>query len=678
MTDLYRLLPAIYRLRDGETGEPLRALLEAIGREYAVVADDIDQLFDDLFVETADPALIPNIGDLVGYLPLTQPAGMEALIRAEVAQTVALRRRKGTLAAIEATARNTTGLPAVAREYFRELARTQYMNRPLPGSPALVDCRDEPTLAEAGSAFDRLPYFVDVRRIASGRGRHNISNVGVFIWPVRAFSSTFSPAVAVDAQRYRFSPLGHDLPLFNRPAAERSIGSLAGPLNVPRPISRRALTDDLASAQPRLYGAAPDGPPIGFSIFLDGDPVPITDIRCCRLDDEAGSWLNLPASGVTVDPVLGRLAIPAPSGGANPPEVRVTFHYGFTAAIGGGEYPRSLAPPLGGAPLVRVPADQPNLAAALAAVAGNGIIELSGSDRHPGPANIDVAAGGSLTIRSAEGSRAVLDLAQPMEVRGGFGSGFTLDRLLLIGAAVSAPANNSTLSELAIRDSTLVPGLALGADGAPLSPGAPSVEVALPLVGLSLERAISGPIRLHRDSTSAAVDSIIDATDLDATAISAAGGGPSGAISLDGVTVIGRIHAVAVGLITDCLILAEGDAAADPPASVHILRRQEGCIRYSWLPPDARTPRRFRCLPDADGSPFPATRSLRFGTPAYARLDGRASPVLLTASSVRGEPGAFGHLGLSRLKANLAIRLAEQVPAGAECGVIEIIEGTDP
>jgi hypothetical protein len=49
---LYELLPAIYRQRDEENGQPLRALLQVIGEQVAVVENEIDQLYATWFIET--------------------------------------------------------------------------------------------------------------------------------------------------------------------------------------------------------------------------------------------------------------------------------------------------------------------------------------------------------------------------------------------------------------------------------------------------------------------------------------------------------------------------------------------------------------------------------------------------------------------------------------------------
>ncbi len=67
---LYELLPAIYRIRDAEQGEPLRALLQVIGEQVNLVEEDIARLYDNWFIETCEDWVVPYIADLVGYQPV--------------------------------------------------------------------------------------------------------------------------------------------------------------------------------------------------------------------------------------------------------------------------------------------------------------------------------------------------------------------------------------------------------------------------------------------------------------------------------------------------------------------------------------------------------------------------------------------------------------------------------
>ena len=67
---LYELLPAYIRERDSQTGGALRGLLDIIDGQADLIEEDIRQLQQDAFVETAEPWVLPYIGDLVGTTPL--------------------------------------------------------------------------------------------------------------------------------------------------------------------------------------------------------------------------------------------------------------------------------------------------------------------------------------------------------------------------------------------------------------------------------------------------------------------------------------------------------------------------------------------------------------------------------------------------------------------------------
>ena len=62
---LYDLLSVVHRRRDAERGYPLRALLQVIGEQVAVVEDDIDRLYDNWYIETCEDWVVPYIADLI-------------------------------------------------------------------------------------------------------------------------------------------------------------------------------------------------------------------------------------------------------------------------------------------------------------------------------------------------------------------------------------------------------------------------------------------------------------------------------------------------------------------------------------------------------------------------------------------------------------------------------------
>ena len=59
---LYELLPVIYRQRDHEHGEPLKALLKVMSEQLDLVEGDISQLYDNWFIETREDSVVPYIG----------------------------------------------------------------------------------------------------------------------------------------------------------------------------------------------------------------------------------------------------------------------------------------------------------------------------------------------------------------------------------------------------------------------------------------------------------------------------------------------------------------------------------------------------------------------------------------------------------------------------------------
>ena len=133
---LYTLLPAVYRIRDEREGRPLHALISLIAREIEAIEENVEQLYDDQFIETCDRWVPAYIGDLIGYRALHAVAANVRSPRAEVANTIAYRRRKGTASMLEQLARDVTDWPARAVEFFEQLATTQYMNHVRLHAPA--------------------------------------------------------------------------------------------------------------------------------------------------------------------------------------------------------------------------------------------------------------------------------------------------------------------------------------------------------------------------------------------------------------------------------------------------------------------------------------------------------------------------------------------------------------
>src|SRR5262249_39327770 len=236
---LYELLPAFDRIRDQESGRALEALAAVLAEPAAALEEDLAQLYDDQFIETCAEWAVPYIGDLIGYRLLRAVTADARRPRAEVADTIGLRRRKGTAAMLEQLAHDVTGWNAHVVEFFQLLGWTQHLRHLRLGLRSFASLRSGLDLAEIGGAFDPIPRTADVRRIASGRGRYNIPHLGVFLWRLDAYSVTGAPAtpVAGDPRRFRFSSLRNDTQLGNQPENQITGTHLAEHGNTPRPLA---------------------------------------------------------------------------------------------------------------------------------------------------------------------------------------------------------------------------------------------------------------------------------------------------------------------------------------------------------------------------------------------------------------------------------------------------------
>jgi hypothetical protein len=672
---LAALLPAVLRRRDAELGAgiragldpdpgagpdgatgrsaedfgPLLSLLSVVAEQVRNLSDDLDQLSDDQFLETCADDVVPLLADLLGATP---PHGVGA--RVEIARTIPLRRRKGTVAALESLAASTTGWPALAVEYFPRIAATQHVNRLRLAVPASADLRDGTGLAALGGPFDRVPHNVDVRHIGSGRGgRHNLPNVGVFLHRLLAAPRRDGTPFRLgpDDPRFLFHALGRDLPLFRRPAPPPELDARAGAEHLPTPITRRALHADPAT----LYG-----PDASLCVFVDGEPVPLSGVAVCNLadlptdgpPDDADWQVGGPADRFRIDPERGRFVAPDGLDGA----VTVRHHAGAVADLGGGEYPRAGVD----LPTVHRAAGQP-IADALAGLDGAGAVVLDTGETIAGAVALAPPAGATVALVAADGRRPVLDLPDDLVVDATPGSTTVLDGLLVAGGGVRVTA--SAPATVVIRDCTLVPGRAVHRDGSPTRPEAPSVVVDGDEVELRIERSVVGGIECSPATAVTITGSIVQAP---APAGHALRGGT---LTANTTTLLGRVHVTALGEVTDCLVPGGG---GDAP-SVVVDRRQEGCVRFSFVPLDAALPRRFRCLPQTTAQARdlrPVFTSVRWDDPGYTQL-AAATPLAVREGAADGsEPGAHHDLQQRARIADLRVRLGEFVPVAAEAGIL--------
>ena len=665
---LYALLPAVYRARDAEQGEPLKALLAVVAEQVGVLEEDLAQLYDDQFIETCAEWVVPYIGDLVGTRALFAWPDASFSNRAEVAHTLAYRRRKGTAAVLEQLARDATGWDANVVEFFQLLATTQYMKHLRPKNLGPVDLRDWRALERVNTPFDRLAHTVDVRRIESRRGKYNIPNVGLFLWRLGGHSLTNAPAYKVDERRYRFNPLGFDIALYNLPVTEEEIEHLATPLNVPMPISRRILDADKDS----YYGADNS-----LALKVNGTEAKPGEVVVCDLS--GSNWAGTDDVHHKIDPVLGRILL---KDKLDPnPTVRVTFHYGFSAEIGGGEYGRASSFTDNLTPLVKVPNDAATIQAALSALVAGGVVELESNDYFIETPDIHAPAGAKLELRAADEERPVVVPTGDVWLKGATDSEVIINGLVLSGGTLHIPAadalgNKNELRLLRLVHCTLLPlaSQAIGG-GAAEATVAPRIVCDAPDVIIEIERSIVGAIHAVAGATVRIVDSIVDASDETKFACAADKDGTLGAaLEVENSTIIGRVYTQMLEA-SNTIFLARV-AAGDPnPAPIKAERLQQGCVRFSYVPPDSRVPRQFHCQPQPGSSPAeqarvrPSFNSLHYGDASYCRLNAGCAVEIRQGADDEAEMGAFHQLYQPQRTANLRARLDEYLRFGLEAGI---------
>ena len=620
-----------------------------------------------------------------------------------------------------------------------------------PARGQTADLRQTEALDLIDGPFDRTAHTVDIRRINSHRkiGRYNIPSIGLFVWRLKSYSIgwqgeaaavTSSPPSRAPAycredegpHCYTFSVLGNDTPLFNRPRPESNPTDIASELNLPVPIRRRrfaAHPSDYFGSDASVAIWVPDWPVKGAGL-----PVPASAIKIADLDD----WqYRAPNNFIVVDPERGRMVFPVrqlPKQG-----VTVFYQYGFSADLGGGEYDRPLSQPTDAwiyfvgsdgdfatinAALTQWATDKQSIAApaspgsavastpAAARTSVSAVIEITDSAAYTEKLTLQLDPYESLQIRAANGRRPVIRLldymaSQPdaLVVSGGKSSRLTLDGLLVTGRGlqVRGPDNSpdatkptaatGDMCDITIRHCTLVPGWGLDCDCEPTRPAEPSIEIFNSTAQIKIEHSILGSIQIIANEAATdpvrlcLSDSLWDATDNGLFVLSGLEGAVGYArLEIARCTVFGKILTHEIALAENCIF----------DAMVCVARKQRGCVRFCYVPPDSRTGRRYECQPDlvlkavadrfARGEITAAERdaalateavrvepvfsSTRYGTPDYGQLAESCATAITTGADDESEIGAFHDLYQPQRTANLRTRLDEYTPAGMDAGII--------
>lgn len=272
---LYTRLPEIYRIKDNEIQpvEQLKNYLSVIEEIFGNVHENIEQLYNDFFIETCDDWVIPYIGDLLGNSHLF---GDPWTLRADVADTIALRRRKGTIGAIELLTYDLTGWGVHCVELMEKMLWNQHLNHQRPdagGNPpygknssttintvirgGTVTLRDPAVLCLLNTPFDSFAHTADLKPQTNSNILYNLPNLAVFLWRLEAyrieiskplFNKKFkisSPKTANGAKfvvSFYIHPLGEPVTLFNinryNPDAKPPVVTIIDEVPVPIPYAR--------------------------------------------------------------------------------------------------------------------------------------------------------------------------------------------------------------------------------------------------------------------------------------------------------------------------------------------------------------------------------------------------------------------------------------------------------
>jgi len=653
---------------------PLLALLGAIEEQWLMLAADADSVLDDIFPDSAAEWALPYLGQVLGLPP---DSG-----RSEIGSATALRRRRGTAAALEDFATVITGWPARVTEGWQTTAWCQQLRHPVRRTASLSMRAGEHLLA--GTQLD------PARRSLTPGGPHHpaAATATVFPWQVLRFNATqVSPTAA--AGRFALHPLGLPAPLYLRqqplviasdaederpPGAAPAMRPPRSPADLPLRATWRlieALSPGQISYGPvwklgashPLTAGDPGDPPL-ITLTLDGAVVPWTSIGLTSLPSGGGPAPE--ADQILIDPNRGIIAVGAGLAGT----VRATFYRPVSGRIGA---LASTAEPddLAGKVIIVDPAGGPhapgqlvvaNLDAAVAAA-----MALPGPGQGPGPdveirldTNDRLAAPAPVaTAPPVSRWRIVAPTGLTPVIVGDFEIGMPGAHVELAGCYLDGNISvGADLASLTLTSVTMNP-----AAGRTLTvtPGAWTLS-------MSASLSILGPIRADLSAFPIVIaDSLIDGAGIQLAPCGAvpAPPGPVPAVAatdrfpaqIDATasTFSGPVAADTIQA-SDCIFLG----------GVRTVVTSAGWLRYCHLGEDADPlahPQGYQCR---SGPPpalvSAAAESAGYYAPLLAGPAGRGADPVLSAASDGGEIGAYHHARRGPLALRLTQRLAEMVP----------------
>jgi hypothetical protein len=622
--------------------------------------------------------------------------------RAFVANAIHYRRGKGTAATVELLARDLTNYPTRVVEFFTRMAWNEALNHQT-SRQATLDLRSTIALERLGGPFDGAMRTADVRRIASGRGKVNLPNLGLFMWRSQLWpivGATAEEMGVAGTSAWWFRPIGGDRPLYAPLETEIDPTAVAGEASVPLALSRRRLWQQARNLGPDMRWP--------FTITIHGDVAGVRttrsvadgEIDICNLETIPAT---VNANRVIVDPQRGALLIGTNlTAGFSNVEV-VTNHFVATPGnIGAGPWNRGpdvrawlaswTEPPEARTVGFQVVVQHDGAGAGvvgslddavrawndfltglphdLARSQALGLIVIGDSRTHLSPPArpIRMPAGAVLGLIAArlDGAALVADSVRPL-VRGGLRvvgqdqAASNRGELYINGLLVDGRirVQNGALQGLRVASSTLLAPRAIDVEGQDGANAGLTVR---------LERAIL---------TDVVTNGAFANLELTDTALTGEVQAPLTAAAMMASTILGTVRCGQLNA-TSCLF----------DDLVTVEQQQDGCVRFSYVPPASRTPRRFRCQPDmaledVTGDAAASTRLRLRLRPQFLAVDVHAPGFLLldalTPAAIRGaaedggEPGCWNHLQHGVRLANLNNALPQFLRFGLEPGLFFLV-----
>ena len=255
---LWESIPGIYRDLDGEPEGPgqgtLRALIELIGAQAALIRRDIDRLWDDEQIDARGRlGRSPTSATCSGHVPVSEQntRGQRGLGRRGRSTTGGARARSPVLEALiqrhrRPRRRGCRGLPPARPHAVTGSIRKcpgwkapspapRPAAPPISASPRILDIVDGP--------FDDLAHTLDVRRLRGRNGRYNIPKINFHLYRLQAFAVRLATPVDLGGLRFTLDPSGRDIDLF-QPRQRPDEGEPWRPIReweVPSPLICRRL-----------------------------------------------------------------------------------------------------------------------------------------------------------------------------------------------------------------------------------------------------------------------------------------------------------------------------------------------------------------------------------------------------------------------------------------------------